>query len=152
MSTKHRLTPLLCWVMVGASLVPAFAQPAAEAQKRVQGAWTATRAERDGKAAADVVGNRLSFDGHRFRIRSKGGKFLFAGTVRVDPGAKPAAIDFEHTEGALKGKTWKGIYAVQGDTLTICDNAPDPDKGRPPVFEAGSGSGYVLITFKRAKT
>jgi uncharacterized protein (TIGR03067 family) len=148
----HRLTALLCWLMVGAWLVPAFAQPAAEAQKRVKGAWTATKAERDGKAASDVVGNRLSFNGNRFRIRSKDGKSLFAGTVRVDPSTKPAAIDFEHTEGVLKGKTWKGIYAVQGDTLTICDNAPDPDRGRPAAFEAGSGSGYVLITFERAKT
>ena len=44
-----------------------------------------------------------------------------------------------------------GIYALDGDTLTVCDNAPDLDKGRPTAFEATSGSGYVLITFKRAK-
>ena len=46
---------------------------------------------------------------------------------------------------------WKGIYALDGGTLTICDNAPNPDDGRPAAFEARSGSGYVLITFKRAK-
>jgi uncharacterized protein (TIGR03067 family) len=69
----------------------------------------------------------------------------------VDPSAKPAAIDFEHTEGALKGKAWKGIYALDSDTLAICDNAPNLDKGRPAAFEAKSGSGYVLITFKRPK-
>jgi hypothetical protein len=46
---------------------------------------------------------------------------------------------------------WKGIYAVDGDTLTTCDNAPNLKKGRPTAFEAKSGSGYVLITFKRAK-
>jgi uncharacterized protein (TIGR03067 family) len=69
----------------------------------------------------------------------------------VDPGAKPAAIDFEHAEGALKGKTWKGIYRLDGDTLTTCDNAPSVDQRRPPAFEAKSGSGYVLITFKGAK-
>jgi uncharacterized protein (TIGR03067 family) len=69
----------------------------------------------------------------------------------VDPSAKPAAIDFEHMEGALKGNAWKGIYALDGDTLTICDNAPNLNKGRPAAFEAKSGSGYVLITFKRSK-
>jgi uncharacterized protein (TIGR03067 family) len=69
----------------------------------------------------------------------------------VDPGAKPAAIDFEHTEGVLKGKAWKGIYARDGDTLTICDNAPNLDVGRPAAFEAKRGSGYVLVTFMRAK-
>ena len=141
----------MCWLIFGMGLVPAFAQPAEEAQKTLQGTWSATQAERDGKTADDVVGNRLSFAGNRFQIRSEDGKPLYAGTVRLDSSTKPPAIDFEHTEGALKGKTWKGIYALDGDTLTICDNAPNLDKGRPTAFEAKSGSGYVLITFKRAK-
>ena len=69
----------------------------------------------------------------------------------MDPRARPAAIDFAHTEGALKGKAWKGIYALDGDTLRVCDNAPNLDKDRPVAFEARSGSGHVLVTFKRAK-
>ena len=147
----RRMTWAMCWPILGTGLVPAFAHPAEEAQKKMQGTWTATKAERDGKAADDVVGNRLSFAGNRFQIRSKDGKPLYEGTFQVDPSVKPAAIDFEHTEGALKGKAWKGIYALDGDTLTACDNAPDLDKGRPAAFEAKSGSGYVLITFKRAQ-
>jgi uncharacterized protein (TIGR03067 family) len=141
----------MCCLILGTGLVPAFAQTAEDALKKLQGTWTATKAERDGTAAEDVVGHRLSFTGNRFLIQSKDGKTLYAGTVRLDPSAKPAVMDFEHTEGALKGKTWKGIYALDGDTLTICDNAPNLDKGRPVAFEAKSGAGYVLITFKRAK-
>ena len=129
----------------------AFAQPAEAAQKNLHGIWTATKAERDGTAADDLVGHRLSFTGNRFQIQSKDVKPLYAGTVRVNPSAKPAAIDFKHTEGGLKGKAWKAIYALDGDTLTICDNAENLDKSRPAAFEAKSGSGYVLITFKRTK-
>jgi uncharacterized protein (TIGR03067 family) len=150
-SIMHRLTSVMCWLILGIGLVPAFAQPAEEALKKLQGTWTATTAERDGTAADDVVGHRLSFTGNRLQIQSKDGKPLYAGTVRVDPSTTPAAIDFEHMEGALKGKAWKGIYALDGDTLTTCDNAPNLDKGRPAAFEAKSGSGYVLITFTRAK-
>jgi uncharacterized protein (TIGR03067 family) len=146
----QRFFSAMCCLILGSWLVPAFAQPA-EAQKKLQGSWTAIKAERDGKSADDVVGNRLSFTGNRFRIQSKNGKLLYAGSVRVDPNAKPAAIDFEHTEANLKGKAWKGIYALDGDTLTICDNAPNLDKDRPTVFEAKNGSGYVSITFNRAK-
>jgi uncharacterized protein (TIGR03067 family) len=145
------MTWAVCWLILGAGLVPAFAQPAEEAQKQLQGTWTATKAERDGKAAEDVVGHRLSFTGTRFQIRSRDGKPLYAGTFRVDPGTKPAAIDFEQTEGALKGKVWKGIYALDGDTLTMCDNAPNLNKGRPAAFEAKPGSGHIVITFKSAK-
>ena len=148
----QRLISAICaGLILGTGLVLAFAQPADDAQQKLQGAWTATKAERDGNAADDVVGHRLSFTGNRFQIQSKDGKPLYAGTVRVDPSAKPAAIDFEHTEGALKGKVWKGIYALDGDTLTTCDNAPNQDKGRPAAFEAQRGSGYVLISFKRAE-
>jgi len=147
----HRLTSAMCGLILGTGIVAAFAQPIDEAHKKLLGVWTATQAEREGKAANDVVGNRLSLTGNRFQIQSTDGKPLYAGTVRVDPSAKPAAIDFDHTEGALKGKAWKGIYTLSGDRLTICDNAPNLDKGRPAAFEAKSGSGYVLVTFRRAK-
>jgi uncharacterized protein (TIGR03067 family) len=147
----HRLTAAMCWVLLGTGLGLAFAQPAEDAQKQLQGTWTATQAERDGQAADDVVGHRLSLTGNRFQIQSKDGQPLYAGTVRVDPSATPAAIDFEHTEGVLTGKAWQGIYALDGDTLMICDNAPNLEKSRPAAFEATRGSGYVLITFTHAK-
>ena len=148
-SIMHWLTSAICCLILGTRL--AFAQPAEEAQKKLQGAWTATKAERDGKAADDVVGHRLSFTVNRFQIRSKDGKLLYEGTFGVDSKTKPAAIDFEHTNGDLKGKAWKGIYVLDGDTLTTCDNAPNLDKGRPTAFEARTGSGHILITFKREK-
>src|SRR5262245_50987250 len=146
-----RMTRAMCGLILGAGLVPAVAQPAEEAQKDLQGTWTATKAKRDGKADDDVVGHRLSFTGNRFQIQSKDGKTLYAGTIRVDASAKPATIDFEHKEGALKGKAWKGIYALEGATLKVCDNAADLDKGLPTAFEAESGSGHVLVTFQREK-
>src|SRR5262249_28923634 len=122
----HQLTAAMYWLILGTGLV--LAQPTEEAQKQLQGTWTAPKAESDGKSADDVDGHRLSFTGNRFQIQSKDGKPLYAGTVRVDASAKPAAIDFDHTEGVLKGKVWKGIYRLDGDTLTTCDNGPNPDE------------------------
>jgi uncharacterized protein (TIGR03067 family) len=147
----RRTACVLCWLIIGIGLLPIVARPADDAQKRLQGTWTAAKAERDGKAVGDVTGHRLSFTGNRFRIRSKDGKSLYEGMFRVDSSAKPSAIDFEHTRAELKGKAWKGIYALDGDTLKICDNAPDLNKSRPATFAAQAGSGYILITFRRAK-
>src|SRR5262245_38964659 len=104
----RRMTWAMCWLILETGLVPSFAHPAEEAQKQLQGTWTATKAVRDGIAAEDIVGHQLSFTGRRFQIQSTEGKVLYAGTLRVDPSAKPESIDFEHTEGALKRKAWKG--------------------------------------------
>jgi len=147
----QRRTSVMWWLIVSTGLVLACALPAEAAEMTLQGTWIATKAEQDGKAADDLVGHRLSFMGNRFEIRSKEDKPLYAGTVQINPSTKPATIDFQQKKGALKGKVWKGIYVVDGDTLTTCDNAPNLKKGRPAAFEAKSGSGYVLITFKRAK-
>src|SRR5262245_1018182 len=76
----------------------------------LQGSWTATKAEREGHAVDDIVRHQLSFTGNAFRIQSKDGKLLHAGTIHADRTVKPAAIDFIHEDGALKGKVWKGIY------------------------------------------
>jgi uncharacterized protein (TIGR03067 family) len=139
------------WAICWAGILQAAAGRAADAAKALQGTWEATSAVREGKAAPDLVGHRLSFAAGRFTIRSRGGKVLYRGTFRADPGVKPAAIDFTHAEGALKGKTWKGVYALEGGTLRVCDNGADPDKGRPAGFRTTAGSGHVCLVFKRVR-
>ncbi len=121
----------------------------AAAGKDLQGTWIAVQAKRDGRSAGDTVGNRLLFTGSHFAIQSKDGRTLYAGTITLDPSARPPAIDFEHTEGVLRGETWQGIYELDGDSLTICDDAPDVGQPRPAAFDANNG--YIVLTFRRAK-
>ena len=144
-----RLTSALSLSIVGAGLAIIGALPA-EATQRLQGSWDATNAERDGKAAGELVGHRLTFTGSKFLIRSKSGKRLYAGTARTSSNVRPAAIDFTHLDGDLKGKVWKGIYALDRNKLIICDKAPDLEKVRPASFDE-CGSGYVLVTFERRR-
>ena len=42
---------------------------------------------------------------------------IYQGTYTIDPSAKPATIDFRNTAGEMKGKTWLGIYGMEGDVL-----------------------------------
>jgi hypothetical protein len=81
----YRLTLGMCWLIFFIGLSLASAQPTLASQQQLQGSWIASKAERDGKAADDVVGHRLSFTGNRFEIRSKDGKVVFGGTFRVAP-------------------------------------------------------------------
>jgi hypothetical protein len=64
-------------------------------------------------------------------------------------------LTFKENEAALQGAVARDFktasHGLDGDTLTICYNAPKLDEPRPTAFEAKSGSGYDLITFKGAK-
>jgi uncharacterized protein (TIGR03067 family) len=116
----------------------------------LQGKWTAVMAEQDGREAADIVGHVLVFEGDKFSIKEKG-VTIYGGALALDMSASPGAIDFKHTDYLSKGKTWRGIYKMDGDTLTICDNAPDLKRSRPTSFKTQPKSGLVMVVFKRAQ-
>src|SRR5262249_61256368 len=71
-------------------------------------------------------------------------------TYKLDPAKQPGAIDLTVTEGPEKGKTYHGIYKVQGDTYTICRNVK-PGQDRPTEFGTRTGSGLMMTVWKREK-
>jgi uncharacterized protein (TIGR03067 family) len=143
-------------VLLALALVAAFAgRNGAEAQGqsagKLGGAWTVVSAEREGKPADELRGHTLTFTRETFVIHAADGKVLYRGTYTVDPARQPARIDFRHTEGELKDRTWLGIYALDGDRLTITDNAVDVTRRRPMRLATGPGSGHVLLVFERTR-
>jgi uncharacterized protein (TIGR03067 family) len=122
----------------------------ANAVGNLQGKWTAIRAERDGRAAAEIAGHVLEIEDRKFSIWENG-VTIFGGTLWFDEFASPCAIDFRHTGYTSAGKTWLGIYWIDGDTLTICDNAGDMERSRPTSFDTEANSGLVMVVFKRAE-
>src|SRR5437773_2528929 len=65
------------------------------------------------------------------------------------PDKSPKEIDSLYTSGPASGKTVKGIYKIEGDTITYC--WAEPDKDRPKEFESKSGAGVTLMVLKRVK-
>lgn len=129
-------------------LLLANSQVSAAEMAPLKGSWTAIEAWRDGAAAPELLGNRIEFTGERFRI-SKPGSLIHSGRYAANPEALPAQIDFMLEEGVAKGQSWSGIYRIDNGRLTICDNAPKPTAPRQSTFEAGKGSAYVCLTFRR---
>jgi len=123
--------------------------PAAADLKRLAGTWQAVAAEEGGEAAvADTAKQlRLVFDGDKFKAYF-GDTVLMAGTVKLDPAAKPKAIDLRSTEGRLAGKTGEGIYELDGDKLKLC--LVEPGDKRPTEFKTAK-QGQHLLAYERVK-
>jgi uncharacterized protein (TIGR03067 family) len=116
----------------------------------LRGKWTAVSAERDGRPAADIAGHVLLIEDGKFSI-TENGVTIFGGTLWLDESATPWAIDFQHTGYTSAGKTWRGIYRIDGENLTICDNAANMKRSRPTSFGTEADSGLVMVVFKRSE-
>ncbi len=69
--------------------------------------------------------------------------------LKIDPTQSPKTCDESHLSGPLKGKTFHGIYKLEGDTLTTCYRIDGG--GRPAGFESKPDSGVLLVVLKRQK-
>jgi uncharacterized protein (TIGR03067 family) len=111
--------------------------------EKFQGSWKFVKLERDGEDLTNQLGDvEMEVKGEEYTAPNIAAKF------KLDPSKTPKAIDLSYTEGPAAGHTLKGIYKLDGDTLTICRALAEEDK-RPTEFAAPAGSGKMLFHFKR---
>lgn len=123
-------------------------KPAQDQLKTFSGSWAVTGMEFNGqKAPPDFLKDfKLIFEGEKMTFSTPGSKR--EGTFRIDSTKKPAALDFIPSEGADKGMTEKGIYALEGETLKI---ALTKDDARPTTFVTKKNSKTTVYILKRSK-
>jgi len=121
--------------------------------ERLQGTWSVTALVVDGNALPSHVfaAMRLIVEGDRFT--TVGLETAYAGTLKLDPSAKPPALDMHFDEGPEKGNTNRGIYEFtpgefeDDDTWRLC-LATRGDE-RPKTFASPAGTGIALETLER---
>jgi uncharacterized protein (TIGR03067 family) len=141
-------------MIAAATLMNAAEVPNRDAAKKelekFQGTWRVISYIEDGKKkpADEINKSRLVFQGAQFIVK-QGDRVEERGTQKFVEVKGYHAIDHTLTEGSEKGKTFPGIYKLQGDDLTYCF-APAGQK-RPTEFTSKAGSDYYLISYKREK-
>jgi uncharacterized protein (TIGR03067 family) len=113
----------------------------------LQGEWQVVAVERDGRVLP-----KDQFPFTRLRIRDdfllhEGGDHDQEVSFQLHPEQQPKAIDMQST-GYHSAEIYNAIYALEGDTLTIC--RPDND-ARPTEFASKPGSNILLYTAKRIR-
>lgn len=114
-------------------------------RKNLQGTWTITGLEMDGRKAA-FGGGKIVITGGRFTTVGMGDGF--AGTVAFDESKNPRQFDLTFTQGTHKGKKSMGIYELDGDAWTICMGLAG-NRRRPKEFTTMPGDGFALEVLQR---
>jgi RNA polymerase sigma factor (sigma-70 family) len=137
----------LAW---GAGLAPGGGQAGKSDKQLLQGRWRIVSAEIGGKKAPDdefqrMQENPLVFKGDTVRVRLQS-------DYKIDPTKNPKEIDITPQEGPEneKGKTFRGIYRLKGDELTLCIPLM-PDRDRPTSFTSEEGTLVCVVVLKREK-
>jgi uncharacterized protein (TIGR03067 family) len=115
---------------------------------RLQGTWLLVSGKRDGQTIPEEVVKKatLVVEGNRYKISDDVGTAA-EGTFAIDPGKSPKWLDATPSAGPTKGKTWLGIYTVEGNIHKACI-AP-PGKERPREFASPEGSGIINEVWKK---
>lgn len=131
-------------------IAPAPARADDADRRALVGTWKAVSLERNGETfpldAAEET--RLVFGkDDRFVIR-RGAESLEEGSFRVHSG-EPRPIDTTPTNGPDRGRTTKGLYEIEGDTLRMC-LAP-PGAPRPADIASRPGSNHLFFVYRRVR-
>ena len=117
--------------------------------KELAGKYTAVAVSKGGKdAPAEFLdGFAAKIDGDELTLTVKGK--AFPSRVKVDPKAKPAAIDISQADGPEKGKTFPGVYKTDKDELVIVFR--EKDGGARPTEVSDKGDpGLTRLRLKKA--
>jgi uncharacterized protein (TIGR03067 family) len=110
--------------------------------KKLQGEWVVVSASAlPNQAANQPVGEKVTVKDNEWTSPPFSGDKRVKLTFKLDPSKTPKEIDF-----MLDMDTYRGIYKIDGDTLTMCRSYKN--KARPKQFK--DTDAYLLV-LKRAE-
>jgi uncharacterized protein (TIGR03067 family) len=149
--TRLFIATVGAWIAVSSCLAADKAALVEAERAKLRGTWQLVSAEANGKQTpVDVVAKiRVVIAGNTHSVYLGDKALAHDVAWHVDPTTDPKSTTDTINDGPDKGKQIRGIYRLEGDTLTSCVGPVDGP--RPTEFSAGAGSGQTLRIFRRVK-
>jgi uncharacterized protein (TIGR03067 family) len=139
-------------LLLGIAATAAQGDPASKKDlELMQGMWKVVELTEEGQKLAqkELTPVEVFILGNKMAIHDDG-KFREEITLKLDAAKKIKAVDFVYTKGMNTGKTERGIYAFEGDTLKFCMNE-GKDGARPTKFLSTKANKCSIAVLQRAK-
>lgn len=149
-SNIRNLAAVIC-VAGSLMILPATAaEKSATDQDKLQGKWEIvsfavedTVVKKEDKSAAW----KGTFEKDLFVEKDRFGQVGASNAkLTLDDTRVPKQITVQDDDGKL---TFRGIYALDGDTLKVCMNGDGTDVRRPEAFVTKKGTPLILVTLKK---
>ena len=121
-----------------AGLVFAVAAAEDEPAKKLQGTWQTSMGDPKNKMYEfTITDNKISSK------NLKDGKMMGEGTYKLD--AAKMTIDVVGTGGEYKGKTYRGLFSIDGKNIKWCTGNANQPRPKKLAHEPGCGSFLLLL-------
>ncbi len=146
----------LLWVASSGKAEPKEKDAAAKDLAKLQGKWKNVEIDSDGKVNKGFKnGLIIAFEkNERIDYDAEGGVESRV-SIKLDPSKSPNEMDqtyvFERLFPDEKGKTYLGIYQLEGDELKIAMAIAPWNGERPKEFTTKERSHFAVATYKRVK-
>jgi uncharacterized protein (TIGR03067 family) len=130
-----RLAALLLAVLAMGFAPAPFPRPdkGAADLKKIQGQWVQVAFRRGGDAKS--VGNMtLEISGDRLKWFRRGEPTV-EWAVKLNGKEKPGRLESKGVAGSVQGFVFRGVYRLEGNTLTICYMRSNEERERAKDFE-----------------
>jgi RNA polymerase sigma factor (sigma-70 family) len=145
-------------LLIGAACVLAYPTLAPETLKKtdaenIQGDWKVHSFIHDGREPGGAEGDRFKTATVKItadEITATVGGEDRVSTYTIDPKARPKTMDITHKRAGGGEELSRGLYKLEGDTLTFCANRK-PGADRPTDFDSKEGSDIIVMVLKRVR-